>query len=93
MPFRYVEESEREDFEHELRRRNRSLGDFDIVDTQARFDPPGALRGPVVSEVTIKSHINGGTRTYSRGGISISTDPLMRWVREFVTDLDAGVFG
>jgi hypothetical protein len=93
MPFMYVEESEREDFERELRSRNRSLDDFEIVDAPDRLDPPGDGVRPVVSEVVIRSRKNGAERTYSRGGVNVSYDPLVRWVREFITDLNAGVFG
>jgi hypothetical protein len=93
MPFKYVEESQREDFEGELRRRSRSLDDFDIVDAPHRIDPPGAVAGPTVSQVRIRSRKNGVTRTYSTDGVSVSYDPRVKWVREFAADLDAGVFG
>jgi hypothetical protein len=89
LPFAYVNESQREDFEREIRRRNRSLGDFEVSDTPEVIDPPGAATGPLVGKVTIKSRKTEAQRTYSTGG-SRSTDPLTKWVREFVRDLDAG---
>lgn len=74
-----IHPSELEDFETEVRRRQRSPDEFELLtdDPMITGTHIQATRGTV----TVRNKITGSAQTYS----------YMTWVTDFMRDLDAGV--
>jgi len=83
-----------EDFEKALLQRNRSVDEFAISVTPEQIVPAGAVAGPLTSTVTITEQSSKISRTYTIQN-SVTYGPAgepVPWVKEFLRELDGGVF-
>jgi hypothetical protein len=78
-----IHPSEAEDFVNEIKRRRRSLDEFEVTATPQQLTGPGI--SPYRGTITIRNRKSGSERTYATGHGSM-------WVVEFIRDLEAGVF-
>jgi hypothetical protein len=82
--------SEAEDFKAVLSARNLLPDDFELSFGPTEIAAPAPRIGAAINAIVVRSRRTGAVATYERGGLDVSTSPLVRWVRELAHDLDSG---